>query len=347
MPGLAGPNDSLYDACENPAGMPETPAPVGPPPLLLARLPGRASLAIAGADGATFLQGLVSQEMRGLAEGQGRWACLLTPKGKLRATMAVLRLAPDRLLLDADPELAVSLPGLFAEYALFHRTIALADETGSTAVLHLAGAGAAALLSSVFSIPAPSLPSPPLASVAAAARKAPGGPGTVEALLVAIDRGAGPGWDLRVAARDAGLLESLLSGQGAAARGPELLEPFRIASGIPRWGLELDETVLPDEAGLPATHVSYSKGCYVGQETVARLRTYGHVNRHLVRLSPGGASPLEAGSALHLPGEGAPGEAIGRVTSSAGRSALGWVKRGLEAPGTPLFEGVVEGPVGG
>jgi folate-binding protein YgfZ len=291
--------------------------------------------------------------MRGLAKGEGRRACLLTPRGKLRATLAVLRLGPDRLLLDAEPELAAALPGVFAEYALFHRTIALSDESATTAVLHVAGAEAQGLLSALLDSAAASnasLPSSPLSSAATLL-------GGTEVVLVAVDRGAGPGWDVRSAAASASEVESFLAGAFAAAfpdasptasgAGAEALEPFRIASGIPRWGIELDETVLPDEAGLNATHVSYSKGCYIGQETVARLKTYGHVNRHLVRLtlSPGGAPG--PGDALLLPGADVPREAVGRVTSAAGSSGLGWVKRGHEDAGTLLVGAVVEGLVGG
>jgi tRNA-modifying protein YgfZ len=97
------------------------------------------------------------------------------------------------------------------------------------------------------------------------------------------------------------------------------LEPLRIAAGTPVWGKELDDTVLPAEAGLEATHVSFTKGCYPGQEPIARLHFRGRPNRRLRRLEVEGASP---GDEIVL-GE----KAVGRVTSAVPGHALGYVRR--------------------
>ena len=100
---------------------------------------------------------------------------------------------------------------------------------------------------------------------------------------------------------------------------PDEVEALRIEAGTPSWGKELDETVLPAEAGLDETHISFTKGCYPGQEPVARLHYRGHPNRRLRRLAVAEAKP---GDEIFL-GE----KAIGRVTSAAAGIALGYVRR--------------------
>ncbi len=102
----------------------------------------------------------------------------------------------------------------------------------------------------------------------------------------------------------------------------EELDRARIEAGVPAWGRELDETVLPAEAGLDETHISFTKGCYPGQEPIARLRHRGHVNRRLC--------VLEAESAV--PGEeiALEGKTVGRVTSAVPGIALGFVR--VEVP---------------
>jgi folate-binding protein YgfZ len=97
------------------------------------------------------------------------------------------------------------------------------------------------------------------------------------------------------------------------------LEPLRIAAATPAWGKELDESVLPAEAGLDETHISFTKGCYPGQEPIARLHYRGHPNRRLRVLEVEAASP---GDEIFL-GE----KAVGRVTSAVPGRALGYVRR--------------------
>jgi folate-binding protein YgfZ len=99
----------------------------------------------------------------------------------------------------------------------------------------------------------------------------------------------------------------------------EELEPLRIDAGTPAWGRELDETVLPAEAGLDETHISFTKGCYPGQEPVARLHYRGHPNRRLRRLVVPAAKP---GDEIELDGK-----VVGRVTSAVPGRALGYVRR--------------------
>ena len=104
--------------------------------------------------------------------------------------------------------------------------------------------------------------------------------------------------------------------------GEEELERWRVESGVPRWGREIDDTILPAEAGLTETHVSFTKGCYPGQEPIARLHHRGKVNRRLRRLELVGeptADELVLGEKV-----------VGRITSRAGDLALGYVR--VEVP---------------
>ena len=118
-----------------------------------------------------------------------------------------------------------------------------------------------------------------------------------------------------------GTVEVLDAGLPGTVSGDEL-ERARIEAGVPAWGKELDDSVLPAEAGLDATHISFTKGCYPGQEPIARLRHRGHVNRRLRVLEVEAARP---GAEVELEGK-----AVGRVTSAVPGLALGYVR--VEVP---------------
>jgi tRNA-modifying protein YgfZ len=106
----------------------------------------------------------------------------------------------------------------------------------------------------------------------------------------------------------------------------EEVERARIEAGIPAWGKELDDSILPAEAGLDETHISFTKGCYPGQEPIARLRHRGHVNRRLRVLAVEGAGPGDEISWS--------GKAVGRVTSAVPGVALGYVRTEVPDEGT-------------
>ncbi len=117
----------------------------------------------------------------------------------------------------------------------------------------------------------------------------------------------------------------------------EALEVLRIEAAVPKWGVDMDENTIPNEAGLEARAISYEKGCYIGQETIARIKTYGHVNRRLVQVAMEGESVPVRGDKLL-----AEGREVGQVTSAV-RSlrlgkplALGYVRREFATTGTKL-----------
>ena len=129
---------------------------------------------------------------------------------------------------------------------------------------------------------------------------------------------ADPGRGLRVEDYGIDAWETWEEGELDAGEASEL-EPLRIEAGTPVWGKELDESVLPAEAGLEETHISFTKGCYPGQEPIARLHYRGHPNRRLRRLAVAAAKPGD--EITHE------GKAVGRVTSAVPGKALGYVRR--------------------
>ena len=114
---------------------------------------------------------------------------------------------------------------------------------------------------------------------------------------------------------------------------PEMDEAERIAKGIPKWGAELREGMLPPEAGLDATDISYNKGCYIGQEVISRIKSAGKVNRRLVKL----VFETEGKTGEITDTEGKP---CGEVTSVSGSLGLGYLKRGAEEDAALTVSGI-------
>jgi folate-binding protein YgfZ len=117
----------------------------------------------------------------------------------------------------------------------------------------------------------------------------------------------------------------------------EALEVLRIEAAVPKWGVDMDENTIPNEAGLEARAINYDKGCYIGQETIARIKTYGHVNRRLVQMAMTGESVPGRGDKIFVEGR-----EVGQLTSAA-RSlrlgkplALGYVRREFATAGAKL-----------
>jgi folate-binding protein YgfZ len=158
---------------------------------------------------------------------------------------------------------------------------------------------------------------------------------------VASNRIGLPGWDVWIPATASGdSLDRLLALDEWPA---DEAETQRIAAGIPAWGAELTEGMLPPEAGLDRTDVSYAKGCYIGQEVISRIKSAGKVNRRLVRLVADAGAVLKAGDRL-LDGDG---QEAGEVTSVAplglnsDRLALGYLKRRAEGAKLQLATGEI------
>ncbi len=293
----------------------------------------RGKLALSGADALEFLNGQVTNELMTLRPGTGCYAAFLTHKGKMLGDLRILAVGDDEdederaalseLLLDTE---RVALQGMFDMIRRFKVGYALElhKRTLERGLLSLIGPHAAAIAGGDRS---------ELGRLADVEHANTGveidGIATV---AVRTDVGV----DLICDAADTKALIAALQARGAALVSEQTAECLRVEHGRPRYGIDLDETVIPQEAGLNERAVSFTKGCYVGQETVARLHYKGKPNRHLrgLRLS----EPATTGEQLLL-GE----RPVGRVGSAAlsprlGPIALALVRREAE-PGAVVSVG--------
>jgi tRNA-modifying protein YgfZ len=257
----------------------------------------RGKLALTGSEAKKFLHGQVTNDVEGLAPGEGCYACFLTHKGKMLGDLRVLDRG-EELWLDCE---RAALQGLFNMIRRFKlgMDVEVHKRTLERGLLSLVGPRARALAD------ADDLPGREHANRS-------GEIDGVAVLAIATDVGV----DLVCAAERMAHLRAALQARGALAVSDDAAECLRVERGIPRYGLDMDESTIPQEAGLNASAVSFTKGCYVGQETVARLFYRGRPNRHLrgLRLS----APADHGEPLRL-GE----RVVGAVGSSAISPALG------------------------
>jgi folate-binding protein YgfZ len=256
----------------------------------------RGKLALTGGEAKEFLHGQVSNDIEALEPGQGCYAAFLTPKGKMLGDLRVLDLG-DELFLDTE---RVSLQGLFNMILRYKlgRDVELHKRTVERGLLSLVGPEARAAAG------ADALGTGEHANLASEI-------GGVPVRLVATAGGV----DLICDAERTAELKAALDLPEVSEAAAEVV---RVETGRPRYGLDLDDSVIPQEAGLNERAVSFTKGCYVGQETVARLHWRGRPNRHLrgLRLS----EPAATGDELRL-GE----RVVGRLGSSVVSPARGQI----------------------
>jgi tRNA-modifying protein YgfZ len=265
----------------------------------------RGKLALSGAEAAGFLQGQVSNDVEALLPGTGCYAAFLTPKGKMLGDLRILNTG-DELLLDTERAALQALFNMIRRFSIGYQ-VELHKRTLERGLLSLIGPEAA-----TFGLPADEH-AHAIVSV-----------GSISARAIRTDVGV----DLLCDAADTEALSSALSDAGAVLVGEAAAECLRVERGRPRYGADLDDTVIPQEAGLNERAVSFTKGCYVGQETVARLFYRGKPNRQLrgLRLSGEAESGCELVFAERV---------VGRLTSVVQSPRFGWIGLGLmrrEAP---------------
>jgi folate-binding protein YgfZ len=276
----------------------------------------RGKLLLRGAEAAEYLQGQLTNDIEALGAGEGCYAALLDRKGHMQADMRVLRVADDEILVDTEAE-ALPVARRHLEMYKVGREVEVEDVTEARALLSLIGPRSAELSGA-----------PPLPEHACEQLSVDG----AECQAV----GTAFGIDLISAAGDSERLRAALGEAGAVEVSPDAIEILRIEIGTPRFGAEMDSTTMPAEAGIVETAVNFEKGCYIGQETVARLHYRGKPNRHLrgLRLS----APTAPGTAL-LTGEKEVGKVGGSCVSPVhGPIALAILRREAE-PGAELLVG--------
>jgi folate-binding protein YgfZ len=289
-------------------------------------------LEVTGRDRGSFLHAMLSNDVKSLQPGQGCAAAMLDVHGKIQTFAAVLAL-DDRMLVITPPGRAAALLELLDRY-LFSEKAELRDATGELDFALAAGPEAPALVARLSGVTVPGEPwhhvVAPLGGVDARAVRGEGETGEAEVWLVSPTAHAEPP-------------RSTLIGAGVRPVGRAAYESLRIETGTPAIGLDADESVLLPEVPFEQK-VSYTKGCYLGQEVVVRIRDRGHVNRLLRGLAIEGDVVPPRGARVVVDDS-----EVGHVTSAAWSHglkrpiALAFVRRQHAEPGTAVHLVVPEG----
>ena len=276
----------------------------------------RGKLAVHGAEAAEYLQGQLTNDIEALVPGQGCYAALLDRKGHMQADMRVLRTGAEALWIDLEPGGHAAALRHLQMYKV-GREVAVEDLGAEQAILSLIGPRSGAV--------AGASPTPEHAqrSVEIVGRKA---------LAVATREGV----DLICAAADADALRDAILAAGAGEVSEQAAEIVRVEDGRPRFGAEMGSETMPAEAGIVEEAVSFTKGCYIGQETVDRLHYRGKPNRHLRGLRMSGAA--RRGDPLRLEGKQVGTVGTACLSPAFGQIALAIVRREA-APGAVLDVG--------
>lgn len=289
----------------------------------------RLRMTFTGPQAVETLTGLVTNDVVSLLPGDGQFAAALTPKGKIVADVRIFRQA-DRLLLDVPPRAADGWMELVRKF-VNPRLARYVDVSDTLSDIGLFGVHSRRIVGELTGISAAALQAMPLYSHLTT--QCTEGP-----LIVARVPDAGlEGYDLIAAPDVLRALWTRAVDAGATPTGLEAWDIVRIEAGRPEWGVDIGDSTLPQEANLDDLHaISYTKGCYTGQETVARIHFRGHVNRHLRGLRTTAAEPLPIDAQL-VDGTGRP---VGDVRSSTlsprlGNIALAMVRREVE-PGSTI-----------
>jgi tRNA-modifying protein YgfZ len=276
---------------------------------VLIDLSSRAKLRITGGDRVRFLNGQLTNDLRDAKPGQTIYACVLTVKGKLCGDLSITA-SENAFLLDFHPALRETLPARLEKYAIAD-DVEFSDQTDEFCLFHTLNP------EPPETIPPPQATAPQVLPEGNVSRS---------------NRFGHEGYDLLVPVSLKSVVPQLLKEKVLEAAE---VETFRIERGIPEWGHELSEDVIPNEAGLDLRAVSYTKGCYVGQEVISRLKSLGHVNRKLCGVQLVDGSVLTSGDKLLNDS----GQQTGVVTSAAQSAQLGawiglaYVKRNFDQPG--------------
>ncbi len=255
--------------------------------------PNATLLAVRGADRVRFLNGQLTNDITGLQPGTAIPACCLDARGRLNAIVSVRHFDEDTILLDAPAALRETLAARLDRYIIAD-DVELEDVSDQFVVFHAFGTGLEKQAASTT------------ARVAASAAR------------IGVD-----GLDWVVPAEKQAEFRSTVLGELAHANAL-VRDSIRVEHGLPEWGKELDERTLPPEAGLDRTAISYTKGCYIGQEVISRIKSIGHPSRTLQGFifqgDPGTIReiPAAAGASIKDP----KGRVVGNITSCSWSFAL-------------------------
>jgi tRNA-modifying protein YgfZ len=238
----------------------------------------RGKLLVTGPDAAEYLQGQLTNDVESLEPGDGQYAALLDRKGHMQADMGVLHPTAEEIWLDTEAEGLEAARKHLQMYKI-GREVEIEDVSAERSILSLIGPRSAEIAGT-----------PPLPEHACEA--------TTVAAVECLVTGTAVGIDLIADSAERDRLHQALIDAGAVEVSADAAEILRVESGIPRFGAEMGTSTMPAEAGIVDATVSFTKGCYIGQETVARLHYKGKPNRNLrgLRLS----APADQGTPLRL-----------------------------------------------
>jgi len=289
----------------------------------------RMRIRISGAKAAELVTGMVTNDVSALVPGEGQYAAALTPKGKIVADLRIFALE-DGFLIDTSAAAGPGWKEMIRKY-INPRVAPYHDVSAELSDLGVFGRSARSVVSKLFDADDKDLlPLPPYGHISRSFAD-------VTVIIARVPEIDLDGFEIFIPSTVVGAVKGKFHAAGVAQGTLETWEIARIESGRPQWGVDMDDSTLPQEANFDELGaISYTKGCYIGQETVARVHFRGHVNRFLRRLRfvtrpapPKGAELVDE-----------TGKVIGEIRSAAlsprfGGVALGMVRREIP-PGTTL-----------
>ncbi len=297
----------------------------------------RGKIRLSGKHHLKFLQGMLSNDVLKLEEGEGMYATVLTVKGRMISDMRVYR-EKESVLLDLEPGLNEKVTQLLTKFRLSYKAD-IDDITETTGLLSIQGPDSQKLLELLLEEEIPQMAEYSFIQKDVADNNL---------TIIRVNRTGEEGFDLYL---DKSGLEAIWStllnkGEGLNIKpvGYSAMNTLRIEAGIPIYGVDMDESNIPIEAGLWDA-LNFEKGCYVGQEVVARIKWRGHVNWHLMGFKSGGDKAPEIGDEIYS-GE----RKIGRITSSAFSDTLntplsiGYIRREFKEARTQVSLKRANGP---
>ena len=303
----------------------------------LGAISARAQIAVAGKDRAAYLQGLLTNDIQALTPGTGCYAAWLTPQGRMITDLHVLE-SGDMMLLDVPAEQVEALVQRLDQF-LFSEDVQLASLAGALRGVWIHGPAAGQSLARVIA------GAPDFDTWSGYQNSRFDFAGT-PVVVARIDQLGVPGFCAYLAPEHADAFVTALVAAGAVSVNQEAIDALRIEVGYPVFGVDMTEDTIPLEAGIEARAISFTKGCYVGQEVVIRVlhRGGGRVAKKLVGLRIDGSAPSRG--ARIASGD----RDVGFVTSAAssassdGSIALGYIHRDFTTPGTQVAIAADAGP---
>ena len=289
----------------------------------------RGRIRVSGSEATMFLNGLITNDVKNLAQNRWMPAVFPTVQGRLIGAVRVIRGSEPAFLIDTETASHEAVLKTISKFTLAG-DFKVADVTTETALLTVQGQGAAEILQKVFDEPVSDLPQNGVVETAWQ---------NVPVTIIRASHTGEDGFDIVIDSSQKAELRQALKAASAQPIGEDTFEILRVEAGIARFGQDMDETNVVPETNLDDA-VSYTKGCYVGQEIIVRIKHRGHPAKKLTRLRFETDQQIEAGAVIRS----TENQEIGRVTSAVispkrGSIGLGYVRYEYLSEGTRVVVG--------